>query len=183
MQAHMMYSLGFRHFRLMGVALTLFSSLGYAPRSHALSVVSDIDDTIKISHVNTVFTAIFNAPFDHAFTGMSETYQAISASGAVNNFYYISGSPILLTHHLTGFLAENRFPQGKLVLREQSDPKDMGLYKEKQIRALLNEIQDSVILIGDDTQEDGKAYAQMSLEFPGRVKGIYIHRITGIPMS
>ena len=59
----------------------------------------------------------------------------------------------------------------------------MGAYKIQILRKLLPTTTDSYILVGDDTEKDPDAYAQISREFPGRIDSIYIHRIRGIALS
>ena len=162
--------------------LVLGTSLTWLSTSHALTVISDIDDTVKISHVNDIGGAIAHAPLVQAFTGMSAVYQDLVSTGVVNQFYYVSGSPEFLNAHLHRFISVNNFPSGPIVLKRFGDPSDIEAYKLQKIRAILNQITDKVILIGDDTQKDAATYAELSLEFPGRVDSIYIHRVTGNPL-
>lgn len=45
------------------------------------------------------------------------------------------------------------------------------------LRALLKEVPNPVVLIGDSGEHDPEVYAQIRSEFPGRVKAIYIHNV------
>jgi hypothetical protein len=163
--------------------LGLILGLVFISEARAVTVISDIDDTIKVSHVNSIRAVIAHAPLLRAFAGMAEVYQGLVDSGAVQNFYYLSGSPAILEHHLGRFIERNDFPEGPLLLKHRGDPKEVGEYKLKSLRALFARMNDTVIVLGDDTERDADVYAQISREFPGRVLAIYIHRVRGTALS
>jgi|GEM_PF-6768177 len=163
------------HYLVLGFLLALFQWRA----AWALSVVSDVDDTIKISHVNSPIDAIARLPSEHSFTGISDVYQGYVESGAVDHFYYLSGTAALLRHHVTEVLQKNDFPMGPLILRGLRDSFDVESYKLAALGKLFSETTDSFILIGDDTQKDPVVYAAIQAEYPARVARIYIHRITG----
>jgi phosphatidate phosphatase APP1 len=163
--------------------LCLLLALSFS-KANALTVVSDIDDTIKIMHVNAIPSLILHVPLLTAFSGMSTVYRELLQSGGAETYYYLSGSPVILTHHLDRFIARNDFPKGVMLLRHRSvDPKEVGAYKIQALRKLMTEISDTVLLIGDDTERDADVFAQISREYPSRVDSIYIHRVRGVPLS
>ena len=83
---------------------------------HGLSIISDIDDTLKHSYVackRTLLTNTFLRPFE-TISGMAALFQGWSASGAA--IHYISSSPWQLYGHLNQHLAEEGFPAGTFHL-------------------------------------------------------------------
>lgn len=138
-------------------------------------VISDIDDTIKMTGVlNSKKAVAFNGLFiKRAFAGMSKLYQQFDKDG--KDIYYVSGSPEIISCRVENFLEENHFPQiHNLILRESLSV-DTYKYKVEGIRKILNELKpDKVILVGDDTQHDPEVYRDIDKEFPGIVESIYI---------
>jgi phosphatidate phosphatase APP1 len=83
-----------------------------------ISIISDIDDTIKKTDIldgrdmilqNTFFRKAKEIP------GMSNVYQSWSAEGV--KFHYVSNSPWQVYPALQEFLKDNHFPKGSIHLR------------------------------------------------------------------
>jgi phosphatidate phosphatase APP1 len=81
-------------------------------------VISDIDDTIKVTDIldgkdvilqNTFFRKAKEIP------GMSNVYRSWAAEGA--KVHYVSNSPWQVYPALQEFLKDNKFPQGSIHLR------------------------------------------------------------------
>lgn len=95
-----------------------------APTSR-VGLISDIDDTVLVTHVLERLTMIRNTlsrSVDRMepATGMADLYRAVAAAQPRTSpvgFFYISGSPTGLHRKLEAFLAHNGFPAGSLVLR------------------------------------------------------------------
>ncbi len=140
-------------------------------------IVTDVDDTVKVTDVLNKANAVYNALFSKAaFSGMPELYRELNTSEST--FYYVSGSPTFLENKVSAFLEFNNFPQkDHLVLK-----KGMGTstydYKLAAISKIINtEAPDKIILIGDDTEFDPEVYETISKNFPGKVESIYIRAI------
>jgi len=90
----------------------------FAVARHGISVVSDIDDTIKISNVrdrDELMRNTFLRPY-RPVEGLAPVYQEWALhSGA--QFHYVSGSPWQLFPTLQGVVVNNRFPSGSRHLR------------------------------------------------------------------
>jgi hypothetical protein len=85
---------------------------------HGVSVVSDIDDTIKVSQVKdkeALLANTFLRPF-RAVPGMAEAYRRWAEKGAA--FHYLSASPWQLYPPIEEFLIAGNFPPGSLQLRD-----------------------------------------------------------------
>ncbi len=151
------------------------------------SVVSDIDDTIKVSNVldkaelmRNTFLREFR-PVD----GMAEAYRGWSQGGAV--FHYVSGSPWQLYPALAKFADASGFPQGSYHLRTfrlqdgssnelLGSPKD---YKLRTIEPILQAFPNrKFVLVGDSGEQDPEVYGELARRRPGQVRLIAVRNIT-----
>ncbi|MEM8668984.1 MAG: App1 family protein [Planctomycetota bacterium] len=152
-----------------------------------VSVISDIDDTIKVSKVtdkSELLKNTFMRPF-RAVGGMAETYRQLADAGAV--FHYVSGSPWQLYQPLQGFLLDESFPQGTLQLKhfrlKDSSAFDLiGSQIENKLAAikpLLRDFPDrQFILVGDTGEQDPEIYGQLAREFPQQIRLICLRNVT-----
>lgn len=152
-----------------------------------LSVISDIDDTIKISEVldkRALIRHTFIEPYE-APKGLPAYYQQLAEKGAY--FHYVSASPWQLYPSLKGFL-ETNYPKGTISLRHFRI-KDSSIidflksskeYKLKTIRNILTRYpQHQFILIGDSGENDPEVYAQIYQAFPNNIKQVLIRKVAG----
>ena len=82
-----------------------------------VSVISDIDDTVKVSHVTDhklLLESTFFKPFA-AVPGMAELYRELAAQGA--SLHFVSSSPWQLYQPLREFMDEAGFPRATLSLK------------------------------------------------------------------
>jgi hypothetical protein len=142
-------------------------------------IISDIDDTIKMTDVlGSKTTVIFNSLFNaQAFSGMSELYQEMTKNDDTI-IYYITGSPKIIKFKVDDFLEGNHFPQTQnLILKDEINDNTYE-YKTEVIRELIQKIRpDKMILLGDDTQFDPEVYKTISDENPKIEFAVYIHSI------
>jgi hypothetical protein len=129
-------------------------------------VISDIDDTLKVSHILSKSRSTSSAfDDDSKFVGMAEIFQELQASYYDIEFHYVSLAPkFLMGHQHREFLEENNFPVTELHMNSgiKQDP-DL---KQKVIRMLLLEKAPELVLyFGDNGQFDTIVYDQMTHEF------------------
>ncbi len=158
-------------------------------------LISDIDDTIKITEVTDRKKMLENT-FLNVFkevSGMSSCYRQLVSSKAVNEVYYVSSSPWQLGIVLKEFLDQNGFPHSEnLSLRQLVANnferlweflEDSSSYKLIVIRNLIatkvqffasRGIRLIVTLVGDEGEHDPEIYDQIALEYPSLIKNIYI---------
>lgn len=130
-------------------------------------VISDIDDTLKVSHILSSKRAALSALDDDSlFVGMAEIYRGLKSSHDDIEFHYVSLAPkLLMGEQHSDFLLENGFPVTELHMNSgiKQDPE----LKQKVIRQLLSEKKpEFVIYFGDNGQFDTVVYDQMKKEFP-----------------
>lgn len=152
-----------------------------------LSVISDVDDTIKVSHVRdrqALLRKTFYEPFQ-AVVGMAAVYREWAADGA--SFHYVSASPWQLYEPLAEFTATNSFPAGSWHMKQfrvkdssflalLNSPED---YKPGVIEPLLRQFpQRRFILVGDSGERDPEIYGALARKFPEQVHRIFIRDVT-----
>ena len=155
------------------LATTLIFSNSYAKTL----IISDIDDTIKLTDVlNSKPEIVRNALLSKkAFSGMGQLYKELGTKET--SIHYVSGSPTIIRSIVNKFLQYNEFPQEQnLVLKRGSI--HTFEYKVEAIKNIISiEQPDEIILIGDDTEVDPEVYDTISKLNPLKVSGIYIRAI------
>jgi hypothetical protein len=157
-----------------------------------LSVISDIDDTIKITQVAHRRTMLANT-FLKEFASVPEMaalYRRWANAGA--SFHYISASPWHLYPFLAEFLQAHNFPPGTFHLRDlRLMPSDFHRtlrrgrsVKLRHARTLLKRFPHRrFILIGDSGESDPAIYAALYRQFPRQIQKIFIRNITTDPAT
>lgn len=151
--------------------------------SRGVTIVSDVDDTIKISDVTNRKELIKNTfvrPF-RAVPGMAAQYQAWEKQGAV--FHYLSASPWQLYLPLEEFREAEGFPRGvwsmkQLRLTDRSAIdffKSQEAYKTTLLRAIFAQFPERVfVLIGDTGEQDPEIFGALAREFPQQVRRVFV---------
>jgi len=159
----------------------------YCLAETGVSVISDIDDTIKITNVGdreAMLRSTFLKKFEPV-EGMSDVYRRWRAQGA-DAFHYLSASPWQLYEPLRAFIAEQKFPEGNMYLRpfRWTDEKFLTLFespkkhKTDAINALIDRFsRRKFILVGDSTEKDAEVYGEMYRKHPDQIAAILIRRV------
>lgn len=151
------------------------------------AIISDIDDTILISHSTAVGKKFWlsvskNAYTRRPFPGVSDFYQKLTHWGKYPIFY-VSSSDWSLFDLIRDFLRFRKIPGGPILLKDHHvNLKNIwksGIgshdHKVEKIRLLFSMFPDvSWILIGDSGQRDPEIYHQISMEYPGRILAVVI---------
>ncbi len=149
-------------------------------------IVSDIDDTIRISDVRDRQKLIENTfckPFV-AVPGMAELYATLARRGAVIN--YVSAGPWQLYPPLAEFLRHEGFPEGLFQMRYFGFSKNLSALfapsesvKKPFIEGLMKKFSGHrFIFIGDSGERDPELYGECARMKPEQVAGIYIRNVT-----
>jgi hypothetical protein len=163
---------------------------------YGLSVISDIDDTIKITEMpagsRIVLRNTFFKPYQ-ASPGMAEMYQRWGDAA----FHYVSGTPRQFFNPLSEFFfyQGQGFPPGTLHMkdvqknflsietwRNMSDIiiNDDYTYQQKsgQIAEILETFPDrQFILVGDSGERDPEIFREMMRRFPDQIEHVYIRDV------
>ncbi|MBL9099776.1 MAG: App1 family protein [Myxococcales bacterium] len=153
-----------------------------------VSVISDVDDTIKISEVRDKQKLLENT-FMKAFVavpGMAEAYSRWAGQGAA--FHYVSASPWQLLDPLAGFIGEAGYPRGSMHMKlfRWKDATFLSLfqspieYKQPILAGLVAQFpRRKFVLVGDSGEKDPEVYAAVYRVYPEQVVGIHIRDVTG----
>ncbi|MEJ8821087.1 App1 family protein [Variovorax humicola] len=151
-----------------------------------LSVVSDIDDTIKQTHVRNRQEMLLNT-FARQFEpvpGMARKFREMAADSGTR-FHYVSGSPIQLYPPLADFLRDGGFPEGSVHLRESTTWRSLltsdatRAHKLSVIESLMEDFpRRRFLLVGDSGESDPETYAELARRHPERVVAIVIRDVT-----
>jgi len=151
-----------------------------------LSVISDIDDTVKVSNVADRRELLRNTLLREfaAVPGMPEAYRRWAEAGAV--FHYVSASPWQLSDCLSAFLGAAGLPAGSMHLKlfRLKDTTPLGRLtnrKRSKRRAIEQIMADfpgrQFVLVGDSGERDPEVYAAVARRRPGQVAGVLIRRV------
>lgn len=157
-------------------------------------IISDIDDTILISHSTSVFKKLRlmllkNAVTRMPFEGVAAFYRALhnGKTSAFNPIFYVSSSEWNLYDLLVDFCEHQNIPKGTFMLKDLK----LGLFrmfrsgrgkhnhKLIKIRHILTTFSHlNFILVGDSGQRDPEIYREVIQEFPGRILAVYIRDVS-----
>jgi phosphatidate phosphatase APP1 len=168
-------------------------------KPNGLSVISDIDDTIKITELPAGMGIVVRNTFFRDFVavpGMARRYRDLGADG----FHYVSGSPWQLFRPLSEFLEKAGFPMGSFHMK--FTPKNVFTLdtwrslskligdatfnqKVKQISRILRHFPERrFILVGDSGERDPEVYRKIREDFGAQIQDIWIrdvvHRLEGM---
>ncbi len=156
-----------------------------------ISVVSDIDDTIKQSAVGNRRELLHNTFLRKfkSFPQMAETYQHWASLGT--SFHYVSASPWQLFGPLDQLREDDGFPPGTLHLRNfrlrDQLLKKVILHRKGKRFAIQKLIRNlsarQYILIGDSGEKDPEIYRKICRKHPGNIIGLFIRELPGHPVG
>lgn len=160
---------------------------------HGVSVISDIDDTIKHTCVYDR-REMLSQTFLREMTcveGMAAKYRQWASQMAT--LHYVSSSPWQLFHALNELWEGDEFPAGSVHLRA------FGLFSSLFSRVFLplrlprkHVVIDSIlrhfpqrkfVLVGDSGEKDPEIYGALAAMYPDQVKAIYIRDLAAKPIS
>ena len=170
-----------------GELLHRFRGQALVVPAQGVSVISDIDDTIKRTQVRDRREMLLNT-FARRFEAaprMAAYYRAL-AQAPDTRFHYLSASPMQLYPALADFVRDNDFPAGSMHLRESTTwrtlipgAEDSRAHKLGVIDRLLTEFpQRRFVLVGDSGEADPEIYAQVYRANPQRIDSIVIRDVT-----
>lgn len=154
---------------------------------NGLSVISDIDDTIKHSNVGRRADMLANTFLrDHqSIPGMLDLFQQWHRQEAV--FHYVSSTPWQLYDCVRELCSEHGFPDGTFHLRtlRLRDPTVLQLFiarrwgKRLAIGRILRSFPGRrFVLVGDSGEKDPEIYGAMARKFPQQVARVLIRRVS-----
>lgn len=169
------------------------TGLAVAVPPDGIAVISDIDDTLKITNMRDSHEKVANTlyrPFK-AVPGMAGLYQAWKRQrGAGIHFHIVSAGPWQLQPLLSQFFQAEGFPDFTWDMRsvDVTEPRvflhelhpDPYPFKVAAIGAWLRRFpRQHVILVGDSGEKDPEVFATTIAQFPAQVDAACIRNVTG----
>lgn len=157
-----------------------------------LSVISDIDDTIKITEIPAGGKVVVRNTFFRDFVVAPEMANRYKNLGNAS-FHYVSGAPWQLYRPLVIFIKEEGFPEGSFHMK--SVPKNLlSPTTWKQLFKLIGDAtvdqktaqaveilerfpQREFIFVGDSGEHDPEVYSQLRNTFGDQIKEIWIRDV------
>lgn len=152
-----------------------------------ISMISDIDDTIKHSGIGSGAREIFRNAFirdlkDLTVDGVKEWYSTLADLGV--KFHYVSNSPWQLYPVLVSYFAQAGLPKGSFHLKQytgmlQGIFEPVAERKKGTLERILSDFPERrFILAGDSGEADLELYTDIMLANPGRILGVFIRDVT-----
>ena len=157
-------------------------------------VISDIDDTIKVSEVYVSESRLLENTFYKdtvVVKGMKSLFQDLTQNYNNISFHYVSGSPKQLQDTLVPFLDKNAFEVASLYLRdfvlevtaselyEFFDENATYNHKIEAISEIMLDLPHSkFILIGDTGEKDPEVYSKVYRENKDKIEAIYLQNVS-----
>ena len=151
-----------------------------------VSIISDVDDTIKHSNVPNR-KDLFRNTFTRTFVpvaGMPELYRECAHAGA--SFHFVSGSPWQLFEPLVEFMREESYPAGSFHLKRfriRDSARKIRMSPQKtHKRAAIEPILAAFplrkfVLIGDSGEQDPEIYASLLRERSSQIVSVFIRAV------
>ena len=155
-----------------------------------VSMISDIDDTIKHSSIGSGAKEIFRNTFirdlgDLTIDGVREWYTQMFEKGV--QMHYVSNSPWQLYPVLVSFFTKAGLPRGSFHLKQYSGMMQ-GIFepvaerKKGTLDKIMNDFPERrFILVGDSGEADLELYTDIAMANPGRILGVFIRDVTTSP--
>lgn len=167
----------------------------FVPHSTQYGFISDIDDTVLISHSGTTGKKLWsmltkNPRSRKTFADVVNYYQVLSTAhteaNIPNPFFYVSSSEWNLYDYLNEFFKFNQLPKGAFLLNEikklhqllkVGNTKHQGKFNRIE-RVLQVFPKQQFVLLGDNSQKDPNIYKQIADKYPDQIFAIYIRDIS-----
>lgn len=178
------------HVRILaGEGLSATEEVNITPE-RGVSMISDIDDTIKHSGITAGARDIFRNAFirelgDLTVDGVREWYNAMADMGV--KLHYVSNSPWQMYPVLASYFKIAHLPKGSFHLKQYSGALQ-GIFepvaerKKSTLNKLMHDFPNrKFILVGDSGEADLEVYTDVVLDNPGRILGVFIRDVTTKP--
>ena len=166
----------------------------YHPGPHTTAVISDIDDTILISHSTRLLKKLNLILFRNAHTrkpiplikNWHQHLHEINEKIHPKDFFYVSNSEWNLYDFILDFFDINKLPKGVFFLQNlKHGLKDLihsgsvnSNHKMESIQFLFDFFpRKPLILVGDNGQKDIEIYSHFCETQSSRIKGVMIRKV------
>jgi phosphatidate phosphatase APP1 len=155
--------------------------------SKGVSLISDVDDTVKRSDISMGTREIFRNALvrdlaDLTVDGVREWYHAMHEMGV--KVHYCSNSPWQMFPVLATFFHTAGLPHGSMHLKHYSGMLQ-GIFepvaerKKGSLEAIIRDFPErKFLLVGDSGEADLEVYTELVVANPGRILAVFIRDVT-----
>ena len=166
----------------------------YVPHKTQFAVISDIDDTVMISHSAKIYKRlrqlfIKNPRTRKTFPSAQNHYQLLANAQTTidqpNPFFYVSSSEWNLYDYLVETFRFNELPEGTFLLNQLKPW--TGLFKTGKtghegkllrIMRIINTFPNQrFVFFGDNSQQDVLIYQEIAEKYPSKIIAVYIRNV------
>ncbi|GAB7360353.1 hypothetical protein MBLNU230_g8311t1 [Neophaeotheca triangularis] len=176
------------HVRILGGEKLSATEAVNITQPHGVSLISDIDDTIKHSAISSGAREIFRNAFtrnleDLTIPGVKEWYTSLAEDHGVK-LHYVSNSPWQMYPILTSYFKMAGLPPGSFHLKQytgmlQGIFEPVAERKKSSLDKIMRDFPDrKFLLVGDSGEADLEVYTDVVLDNPGRILGVFIRDVT-----
>lgn len=152
-----------------------------------VSMISDLDDTVKRSNISMGAREIFRNTFvrdlaDMTVDGVKEWYNSLYDMGV--SMHYCSNSPWQLFPVIASFFKLAGLPPGSIHLKQYSGMLQ-GIFepvaerKKGTLERILSDFPErKFLLVGDSGEADLEVYTELAVANPGRILAVFIRDVT-----
>lgn len=146
-------------------------------QARELMIVSDLDDTIKITQVQSTSRTVFNGLFTRKiFAGMDKLLQMMEQYTCKT--YVLTSSPSIISFNIYRLFRKFNLDIDELITRNIFKDRDSQKYKLKALEKIIKDNpQTKFILIGDNTDHDHLIYDKIAKKYPDIIEDIYMHKV------
>lgn len=151
----------------------LFFTLFSFPSFAGIGIISDLDDTIKITNVQSIPGMVASVLKKQTFTGMPEFFN--EARTYTDELHILSASPGFIKKSVLRTLNSNGIKFDSVSYKNPFKKEDKIAYKLRIIKDILDSSTNNFILIGDDVDKDPEVFVKAMELYPERIVTTYIH--------
>lgn len=177
-----------------GAVLSVGQGQVYVPHITQYAFISDIDDTIMVSHSATIgrrLRELFiknprtRKTFKDAYTHYNLLALSHTEVDQPNPFFYVSSSEWNLYDYLVETFRYNKLPEGAFLLNQIKRWKDLVKtgktgHEGKLIRVMriLDAFPNQCfVFFGDNSQQDPAIYTAIAEKYPKNITAVYIRNV------
>ncbi|HMI04112.1 MAG TPA: phosphatase domain-containing protein [Pedobacter sp.] len=177
-----------------GVVMALGQGQIYVPHITQYAFISDIDDTIMVSHSATIrrrLRELFiknprtRKTFKDAYTHYNLLAFSHTETDQPNPFFYVSSSEWNLYDYLVETFRYNKLPEGAFLLNQIKRWKDLVKTgktghegKLMRVMRILDAFPNQrFVFFGDNSQRDPAIYTTIAEKYPKNIEAVYIRNV------
>lgn len=155
---------------------SLLLLVSFSVYSYETFIISDLDDTIKRTNVDSSGRALYNAVLTRKiFAGMDDLFKSMNTYSS--DLYILSNSPNMFRFNILKLLKKHGIVATAVSTRNLIRDRDGFKYKYNFVVNKIKQVGKKVILLGDDVGEDPEVYEKVMMDYPDKVAAIYIHKV------